>query len=87
MSEQTNQRAEAALQELARAIDAKPGTRADFAKKVGIGQVYLSQILRGRRPIDRLPMGTVRKICDAAGVPIERVAVAPSLSPSDEDGR
>lgn len=69
----TNQ-SEPVLCELARAIDAREGTRADFAKAVGIGQAYLSQILSGKRPIDRVPLGTVRRISDASGVPFDRFA-------------
>lgn len=70
------------LQELARAIDARDGKRADFAKAVGIGQVYLSQILNGKRPIERLPLETARKISDVSGIPLDRLA-APSLAPGD----
>lgn len=78
-----NDSAQTVLQELARAIDAREGNRADFARAVGIGQVYLSQILNGKRPIGRLPLETVRKISDASGMPIERLAAAssPSLAP------
>lgn len=77
---------EAILGELARAIDAR-GKRADFAKTVGIGQVYLSQILNGKRPIKRLPMETVQKISDASGLPLERLAAAasPSLAPGGSE--
>ena len=84
MISEANQSDRAALEELARAIDARPGTRADFAKAVGIGQAYLSQILSGKRPIERLPMGTVRKISDVSGMSIERLAAAPPLSPKEE---
>lgn len=62
------------LDELARAVDQRPGTRADFAKAVGIGQVYLSQILTGKRPLARLPMETVKKISRVAEIPLERLA-------------
>jgi len=70
------------LQELARAIDARDGKRADFAKAVGIGQVYLSQILNGKRPIKRLPLETAQKISDVSGIPLDRLA-SPSLAPGD----
>lgn len=70
------------LKELASAIDAQPGTRGDFAKAVGIGQVYLSQILNGKRPIGRLPAETLRKIGDASGMSIERLTTpTPPLVP------
>lgn len=75
------------LQELARAIDAREGKRADFAKAVGIGQVYLSQILNGKRPIGRLPVDTARKISDVSGIPLDRLAAAssPALAPGGEE--
>lgn len=79
----TNQTDTTVLDELARAIDAREGNRGDFARAVGIGQVYLSQILSGKRPLERLPMGTVRKICEVSGMPIERLAAAPTLAPSE----
>lgn len=61
------------LQELTRAIDAREGRRADFARTVGITQQYLSQILNGKRPIDRLPVGTARKISDVSGISLDRL--------------
>lgn len=73
------------LGELKRAIDQRPGTRADFAKAVGIGQVYLSQILSGKRPISRLPIETGRKISEVSGISLDRLASpndAPLLAPS-----
>jgi transcriptional regulator with XRE-family HTH domain len=70
----TNQIEATVLDELAHAVDAREGTRADFAKAVGIGQAYLSQILSGKRPLARLPMGTVRKISEISGIPIARLA-------------
>lgn len=68
-----NDSAQTVLQELAQAIDAR-GKRGEFAETVGIGQVYLSQILSGKRPIGRLPLETVRKISDASGLPLDRLA-------------
>jgi len=70
----TNQTETSVLDELARSIDRRPGKRADFAREVGIGQAYLSQILSGKRPLSRLPMGTVRKFSKASGIPLERLA-------------
>lgn len=67
------------LQELTRAIDAREGRRADFARTVGITQQYLSQILNGKRPIDRLPVGTARKISDVSGISLDRLT-SPSLA-------
>lgn len=72
----TNDANQTVLEELALVINARDGKRADFAKAVGIGQVYLSQILTGKRPIGRLPLETVRKISDVSGIPIERLAQA-----------
>jgi transcriptional regulator with XRE-family HTH domain len=62
------------LTELRRAIDARQGTRADFAKTIGIGQVYLSQILSGRRSFSRLPIETGRKISEVSGISLDRLA-------------
>lgn len=72
------------LDELTRVIDGRPGTRGDFAKAVGIGQAYLSQILSGKRPMERLPLGTVRKISEISGIPLDRLASAP-LAPECEE--
>jgi transcriptional regulator with XRE-family HTH domain len=69
----TNQSDEPVLDELARAI-AQKGSRADFAREVGIGQVYLSQILCGKRPLGRLPLDTVKRIAAASGVSLLRIA-------------
>jgi transcriptional regulator with XRE-family HTH domain len=60
------------LTELAEKIDAA-GTRAEFARKVGIGEPYLSKILSGKRPFCRLPIQTGAKIGEAAGIPLERL--------------
>lgn len=64
------------LGDLARAIDERGLSRADFAKAVGIGQPYLSQILNGTRPLARLPIETGRKISEISGIPLERLAAA-----------
>jgi transcriptional regulator with XRE-family HTH domain len=74
----TNQAETTVLDELARSVDQRPGTRADFAKAVGIGQVYLSQILSGKRPLARLPAGTLLKFSKVSGISMERLAEAPS---------
>lgn len=86
----TNQTETGVLDELRQSIDARPGKRADFAKEVGIGQVYLSQILSGKRPLSRLPLGTAHKLSQASGIPVERLATAeseaaevPSLAPNE----
>lgn len=65
---------DAVLDELRRAIDERPGKRADFARSVGIGQVYLSQILNGKRPLARLPIETGRKISELSGISLDRLA-------------
>lgn len=78
----SNQTEMTVLDELTRAVDARPGTRGDFAKAVGIGQVYLSQILSGKRPIARLPIETGRKISEISGIPLERLASVP-LAPHE----
>jgi hypothetical protein len=67
------------LTELAEKIDAA-GTRADFAKSVGISQGYLSRILSGKCPFSRLPFQTVLKISEQAGIPAERLAADASRS-------
>ncbi|CCE05808.1 hypothetical protein BRAS3843_1480039 [Bradyrhizobium sp. STM 3843] len=61
-----------ALEELAAKIDAA-GTRAEFARKVGIGEPYLSNILSGKRPFWRLPIQTGAKISEAAGISLEQL--------------
>lgn len=66
--------ADTILGELARAIETREGGRAEFARAVGIGQVYLSQILSGKRPLQRLPLSTARKISAVSGVPLDRLA-------------
>lgn len=73
----TNQTEITALDELARSVDRHPGNRADFAKAVGIGQVYLSQILSGKRPLSRLPAGTLLKFSKVSGIAMERLAGGP----------
>jgi len=73
------------LEELRRAIDRRPGKRANFARDVGIGQVYLSQILSGKRPFARLPIETGRKISEASGISLERLASVP-LAPEGGAG-
>lgn len=78
----TNHSDTSVLDELAKAVDANGG-RAGFAGAIGITQAYLSQILKGRRPLDRLPMSTVRKISEASGMPLDRLATAP-LAPDGE---
>jgi len=70
----SNQTEMTVLDELAQSIDRRPGKRADFAKAVGIGQAYLSQILSGKRPLSRLPLGTAHKLSQASGIPVERLA-------------
>lgn len=72
----TNQAKISVLDELARSIDKRVGSRADFAKAVGIGQAYLSQILSGKRPLSRLPMSTGQKISHLSGIPMERLTGA-----------
>jgi transcriptional regulator with XRE-family HTH domain len=67
------------ITELAEKIDAA-GTRADFAKSVGISQGYLSRILSGKSPLSRLPFQTVLRISEKAGIPTERLG-------ADENGR
>ena len=67
------------LAELAEKIDAA-GTRAEFARKVGIGEPYLSKILSGKRPFGRLPIQTGAKISEAAGIPLERLTAG--ISPT-----
>jgi transcriptional regulator with XRE-family HTH domain len=62
------------LDELAQSVARHPGSRADFARSVGIGQVYLSQILTGKRPLSRLPAGTLLKFSKISGIPMERLA-------------
>lgn len=81
----SNQTEMTVLDELARAITERGGSRADFAKAVGIGQVYLSQILNGKRPLSRLPMETGRKISQISGIPMERLTGddAPALAPDE----
>jgi transcriptional regulator with XRE-family HTH domain len=69
----TNQTELTVLDELARSVV----NRADFAKAVGIGQVYLSQILTGKRPLARLPAGTLLKFSKISGIPLERLAAHP----------
>jgi transcriptional regulator with XRE-family HTH domain len=77
--------------ELARTIDARPGRRSAFAKDVGISQVYLSQILTGKRPLSRLPISTGRKISEVSGISLDRLAgtagsddaATPSLAPGE----
>jgi transcriptional regulator with XRE-family HTH domain len=61
------------LQELAAAIDAR-GSRRDFARKVGIGEPYLSMILSGKRPLSRLPFQTVLLLSEHTGIPADRFA-------------
>jgi transcriptional regulator with XRE-family HTH domain len=62
-----------ALEELKEKIDAKM-PRADFAKAVGIGKSYLSQILSGKRQFARLPIETGRKISEMSGISLDRLA-------------
>lgn len=82
----TNQTEMTVLDELAQVIAKRPGSRADFAKAVGIGQVYLSQILTGKRPLSRLPMQTGLKISQVSGIPMERLSgEAPTLAPEGSD--
>jgi len=64
------------LDELAQSVAQRAGNRADFAKAVGIGQVYLSQILSGKRPLARLPAETLLKFSQVSGIPMERLAGA-----------
>lgn len=67
---------------------AKEGTRADFAKAVGIGKAYLSQILSGKRPLSRLPAGTLLRFSKVSGIALERLAGGapdtPPLAPGSE---
>lgn len=72
------------LDELKRAIDARPGRRGDFARAVGIGQVYLSEILSGKKPLARLPLETGRKISEVSGIALERLA-SPDEAPIAPD--
>lgn len=69
------------LDELVRTIDRMPGSRGDFAKAVGIKQPYLSDILRGRRPLSRLPAGTLLKFSQVSGIALDRLAGAAATSP------
>jgi transcriptional regulator with XRE-family HTH domain len=83
----TNQTEMTVLDELAQAVARHPGNRADFAKAIGIGQVYLSQILSGKRPLSRLPGATLLKFSKVSGIPMERLAdgakfETPPLAPS-----
>lgn len=71
-----------AIEELAWAIDHKMRTRREFAKSVGIGDAYLSQILSGVRPLSRLPLATAFKISQAAGLPIEWLMSAGADDPA-----
>lgn len=80
----SNQAEPTVLEELARSIDLSPGSRADFAKAVGIGQVYLSQILNGRRPLARLPLSTALKFSQVSGIPMERLATPVPLVPASD---
>jgi transcriptional regulator with XRE-family HTH domain len=61
------------LQELIVAIDTQ-GSRRDFARKVGIGEPYLSMILNGQRPLSRLPFETVMLLSEHTGIPADRFA-------------
>lgn len=76
----SNQAEMTVLDELAQAVDRRPGNRADFARAVGIGQVYLSQILTGKRPLSRLPAATLLKFSKVSGISMERLAGAPDDS-------
>ncbi len=72
------------LEELELAMKRR-GSRADFAQAVGISQAYLSQILNGKRPLSRLPMKTGRRLSEASGIPIDRLAAAEaSLVPEND---
>jgi hypothetical protein len=61
------------LTELAAKIDSA-GTRAEFARKVEIGEPYLSNILSGRRPLSRLPFETILRLSEHTGIPADRFA-------------
>lgn len=63
----------ATLDVLCRAIDAQ-GSRAEFARKIEMSDNYLSMILSGDRPLDRLPLETVKRISDAADIPLDTLA-------------
>lgn len=84
----SNQAETTVLDELVRSIDRMPGNRGDFAKAVGVGQAYLSDILRGRRPLSRLPAGTLLKFSQVSGIALERLAggasETPPLAPGSE---
>lgn len=84
MTVMTTQTEMTILEELTRSV----ANRADFAKAVGIGQVYLSQILTGKRPLSRLPAGTLLKFSKLSGIPMERLATGsdetPPLAPGGE---
>lgn len=81
-----------ALELLKEKIDAE-GTHTDFAKAVGIGRAYLSQILSGKRPLARLPAETLLRFSKVSGIPMEQLASgsdnaageAPSLAPREAD--
>jgi hypothetical protein len=68
------------LQELGWEIDDRFGSRGSFAKEVGIGEAYLSQILTGARPTGRLPFELAIRIAQASGLPLEQLAAAVSQS-------
>jgi hypothetical protein len=64
------------LAELAWSIDSAWRRRREFASAADLSEAYLSQILSGARPIERLPFGTAVSICRLAGLPLDVLARA-----------
>lgn len=62
------------LAELAWMIDHEFEARGAFARRIGISEAYLSQVLSGKRPLARMPAGKLLRFSMAAGVPLERLA-------------
>lgn len=61
------------LQELAKVIDGK-GTRREFAELAHLSESYLSDILSGKRPFNRVPVSTAMRISELSGISIEKLA-------------
>jgi transcriptional regulator with XRE-family HTH domain len=74
------------LAELTRRIDER-GKRVEFAEKVGISESYLSNILSGNAPLDRIPVGTVKKICEQVGMSIDALAYPERAAPKRQAAR
>ncbi len=61
------------LQKLASVIDGQ-GTRREFAELAHLSESYLSDILSGKRPFNRVPVSTAIRISELSGISIERLA-------------